>query len=499
MPKLFDITKFDSHKEDNRREVKSANGGLPVSLWESYSAMANTYGGVIILGIKELDDRSWRTTGLRYEDKENILDNFWNQAHNPQKVSVNLLSENDIETFEVHDNLVIVIHVPMAKREQKPVYINNDMFRGTYKRTHTGDYHCSHSQVKSMLRDQIEETMDMQSIENMSLEDLNFETVHQYRNRHKSYKPDHIWNNLSDDEYLQMIGAVDKDREGNIHPTGAGLLMFGNEYRILRQYPEYFLDYREMLDPTIRWTDRLQSSSGEWTGNVFDFYFKVYNKIALNIKVPFEIDNGIRVGETPVHRAIREALANCLVNTDFYISRGVVIKLEKDILTIENPGSIRVGKYQMRLGGQSDPRNKALMKMFNIIGVGERAGSGVPELFSVWKNEGWIDPIIEENFDPDRTILIMQFIKKVPKKSAEKKCQKKVPEKSLDKKITKKTQINYEKILNFMETDTWYKANDFVNVLDVKERRIKILLNELVESGRLVEDGLTKGKKYKRK
>ena len=50
-----------------------------------------------------------------------------------------------------------------------------------------------------------------------------------------------------------------------------------------------------------------------------------------------------------------------------------------------------------------------------------------------------------------------------------------------------------------METDTWYKANDFVNVLDVKERRIKILLNELVESGLLVEDGLTKGKKYKRK
>ena len=193
-----------------------------------------------------------------------------------------------------------------------------------------------------------------------------------------------------------------------------------------------------MLDPTIRWTDRLQSSSGEWTGNVFDFYFKAYNKIALNIKVPFKIENGIRVGETPVHRAIREVLANCLVNTDFYISRGVVIKLEKDILTIENPGSIRVGKYQMRLGGQSDPRNKALMKMFNLIGVGERAGSGVPELFSVWKNEGWIDPIIEENFDPDRTILIMQFIKKVPDKSAEKKCQKKVPKKSLDKKIIKK-------------------------------------------------------------
>ena len=62
--------------------------------------------------------------------------------------------------------------------------------------------------------------------------------------------------------------------------------------------------------------------------------------------------------------------------------------------------------------------------MFNLIGVGERAGSGVPELFSVWAHEDWIEPTIEEQFDPDRTILTMKFQKKVPKKSAEKKCRK---------------------------------------------------------------------------
>lgn len=73
-----------------------------------------------------------------------------------------------------------------------------------------------------------------------------------------------------------------------------------------------------------------------------------------------------------------------------------------------------------------------------------------------------------------------------------------MPEKVLDKKVTKKTQMNYEKILNFMEIDRWYKANDFTDVLDVKERRIKILLNELVDSGFLIEEGLTKGKKYKK-
>mgnify|MGYP007121862464 FL=1 len=44
----------------------------------------------------------------------------------------------------------------------------------------------------------------------------------------------------------------------------------------------------------------------------------------------------------------------------------------------------------------------------------------------------------------------------------------------------------------------FHKAGDFMNVLDVKERRIKVLLNELVENGLLVDEGLTKGKKYKK-
>ncbi|MDE5934064.1 MAG: hypothetical protein K2H40_16495 [Lachnospiraceae bacterium] len=201
--------------------------------------------------------------------------------------------------------------------------------------------------------------------------------------------------------------------------------MFGDEYNIVRHFPEYFLDYREILDPAIRWTDRLQSSSGEWSGNVCDFYFRTYNKILKDIKIPFKMSGGNRIDDTPVHKAVREALANCLINADYYGVRGVVIKKEQDKLILENPGYIRTGKEQMRMGGESDPRNKTLMKMFNLINIGERAGSGVPNIFNVWADEGWQEPEIIERFNPDRTLLLLPFVKKATEKNDRKKRQKK--------------------------------------------------------------------------
>lgn len=124
----FDLSQFDEYREDNRREVKKANGGLPISLWDTYSAFANCYGGIIILGVKEEKDGSWKTTGLQNASK--LQKDFWDTINNSKKVNINLLSEDDVEMYEVGDNkdVIMVIYIPMAKREQKPVYVNNDIF-----------------------------------------------------------------------------------------------------------------------------------------------------------------------------------------------------------------------------------------------------------------------------------------------------------------------------------------------------------------------------------
>ena len=52
------------------------------------------------------------------------------------------------------------------------------------------------------------------------------------------------------------------------------------------------------------------------------------------------------------------------------------------------------------------------MKMFNMIEIGERAGSGVPDIFATWSAQGWKSPEIDEQYAPDRTILILSFSEK---------------------------------------------------------------------------------------
>ena len=226
-------------------------------MWDTYSAFTNTSGGEIILGVKEKTDGTWETSGLK--DESAILKSFWDTINNQNKISENLLTDNDVQTFEKDGDLIVVINVPKANREQKTVYINGDMFKGTYRRNHEGDFKCSASAVKAMLRDGPEATSDMKVLEEFALEDLNQESIKSYRNYFNNGRIGHPWAELPDNKFLENLGAAVCTKDGIFHPTSAGLLMFGNEPKIVREYPEYFLDYREELDSSIRWTDRLQS------------------------------------------------------------------------------------------------------------------------------------------------------------------------------------------------------------------------------------------------
>ncbi len=394
---MIDISRLEIYRENNRLEAKRAKGGLPGSLWETYSAFANTDGGIILLGADEKDGGQLVPTGLTEDEVRKMQKQFWDSINNRQKVSDNILTDKDVYPMEYESSRIMVINVPRAHRERRPVYINSDIFSGTYKRNSSGDYHCTKEEIRAMLRDQGAETVDTKVLDTFDLSALNSESIYAFRMSFRNTHVSHPWDQLPDEDFLVQIGAAAKNiTTGKFHPTGAGLLMFGNEYEIVREYPNYFLDFREMVNDITEWSDRIWSTSGDWSGNIFDFYRRIVTRIVQDLKVPFRLEGLYRIDDTPQHKAVREALANCLVNADYYGRGGVVVCKHPDRLVFENPGTIRIGKALMLEGGHSDPRNSVIIKMFSMLHIGERAGSGMSRIISAWSAAGYENPVVEE-------------------------------------------------------------------------------------------------------
>lgn len=491
MDEVFDLAKFDEYREDNRLEVKRARDRLPDALWETYSSFANTAGGCIILGVKENADKSWKTTGLK--DVFKLRKEFLDALHNPNKVNAALVSDNDITDYEVNGDVILVIKVPKARREEKPVYINNDMWNGTFRRDGEGDYHCSREAVLAMLRDQTEDTPDMKVLENKEIKDLDQDSIRAYRIRYNASHDGHPWTSLPDDEFLVQIGAAsDETSDHRIHPTAAGLLMFGTYQRIMREFPSFLLDYYEKTDPALRWTDRLASHNGDWSGNLYDFYNKVYQRIAVDLKKPFRLDGIYRIDDTPVHVAVREAMANCLSNADYYLKESVKIEKYPDRIVLSNPGTITLGKKQMLRGGKSRPRNKVILNMLNYIGVGERAGSGVPNIYAIWEQEGYVEPTVDEMSGRDDTIITvvtLPLVKKEQSLEISEKQPEKSPEKQPEETRSAKIEMRVAAVLDLIRNDPTLSRAAIARKLEITDSQARTAIDKLKERGKIHREG----------
>lgn len=401
------IGQLSKWRENNRLEFKSARGGFPRSFWETYSAFANTNGGLIVFGVDETPD------GLKMSGVANaaaLVRDLWNNLNNPQKVSANLLLDSDIAIHQVDGAELVAIKVPRADRTQRPVHINNSMNAGTYRRNGEGDYHCTMEVIRAMVRDSYDGALDKEVVERVGLDALSSDSIRRYRNEFDGVRLNHPWSDLSDTEFLLRLGAIGRSEDdGKLHPTKAGLLMFGEAWRITDEFPNYFLDCRQVSEGR-RWDNRITSDSGDWSGNVYDFSSRASRMLCEGLPVPFELDSNMRrIDDTPQHEAVREGLANALVHADYYGRTGIVAIQRRSTVEFSNPGLLRIPAEVVEGGGVSDPRNRTLMTMFNLIGVCEKAGSGFDLLKRAARYANVAQPTFEEFLDPDRTKLTLHI------------------------------------------------------------------------------------------
>ena len=410
----MDISKILQEGERVTLECKKARNSVPNSLWETYSAFANTYGGIILLGVAEhSDERDFakRFEIIGVEDAEKIRKDLWNIVNSKEKININVLCDNDVQIVNMDGKQIVAVVVPRVESNLRPVFINNNMSKGTFKRNHEGDYHCSEQELKMMLRDANESGNDKLILEHYTMDDIDIPTLENYRIMFQTNNPDHVWNGLDHKSFLMQLGGYAVNRSSGIEGlTLAGLMMFGKGLPIRERFDNIRMDYidRSHLVGNQRYSDRL-TYDGTWENNLYNFLRIVLSRLSRDLPRPFQMKGVIRNDDTLQHKAIREAVTNMIIHSDLLVNG--ILKIEKfeDRIVLTNPGLLKLPLIQIYAGGESKARNQRIQNMLRMIGYGENLGSGFPLILNAWSEQGWLRPELIEQTDLLQVRLTLFF------------------------------------------------------------------------------------------
>ena len=474
-------------------ECKKATNGIPNSIWETYSSFANTYGGTILLGIvedlKELDNQK-RFQIIGVDDPNKIVTDFWNTI-NSNKVNENILTERDVEIVNIEGKSIICIHIPQADWRLKPIYLNDNVYKGTYRRNHEGDYRCTERQVRAMIRDSFEEGNDGLLLEHYNMEDIDLDSLHRYRNIFRIKNNGHIWNEVDDKTFLRNLGGYIVNREEYKEGLSiAGLMMFGKGLSIRERFDNFRMDYLDFsnLIGNERYSDRL-TYDGRWENNIYQFFSIVLPKITFALPRPFRMEGMQRIDDTPQHEAVREAFTNAIIHADLMIDAGI-LRIEKhdDKLCFRNPGLLRLPIEQIYEGGNSKARNPRIQNMLRMIGFGENIGSGFPKIVKAWEETKWDKPELKNKFDLDEVELVLPIVNSQNNKTN--------VVKDVVKDVVKELTERQIVLLNLIRENSSINAAEMSQKTGMTHRTIQRDLATLSEKGVLTREGGRKDGKW---
>ena len=357
-------------------EVKSAAGGLPVSLTSSLSALANLPGGgTIILG---LDER----TGFR---PVQLLD--------PQALKQGLAAKARAFTppvqLTIDDGLVdgqpvVVARVHECDPSAKPCRVTGTGI--AYLRGYDGDFPLSDLEIQGFLAARRPPLFDRRPVEGAGWDDLDAELVTSYLATVRERDATGLGRFTDDAELLRRAGVIVAGGQ----PTVAGLLALGAHPQ--QFFPRYVIQAAvEPLPqdpPAVRARNqvtitgpipRMLDAALDWARRAFDTSI-------------VENPDGT-VTDQPAYPllAFREIIANVLIHRDlddWSQAFAVEVRLRRDRLVVTNPGGL-YGITVDRLGRDAvtSARNGRLVAICQHVrsaGTGGRViealASGIPTI-----------------------------------------------------------------------------------------------------------------------
>jgi ATP-dependent DNA helicase RecG len=400
---LENLNLLDEHE---RTEAKRASDSSK-SVLETICAFSNEPGlggGWIALGLVR-DELSlfpcYEVEGIALPDK--LSSDLATQCREVFNIPVRV----DITTENVQGKNIIVVSVPEAQPQDKPVFFKaQGLPRGAFRRIGSTDQRCTEDDLSVFYQGRQQESYDSGIMADASLDDISAEALADYRKSRSEATPDAEELHWSDTELLQALGAIRRDEHGEWRPTVAGLILFGTQPALRRCFPMTRVDYirvpgREWVpDPEHRF------DTVELRDPLFRLIRRAQATVLDDLPKSFGLaENELQRQDKPVIplRVIREALVNAMMHRSYRSHSPVQIIRYANRLEIRNPGfSLKSSEHLGEPGSQ--PRNPKIAAVLHETRFAETKGSGIRVMREMMEQSGLTPPLFESDRGADQFV-----------------------------------------------------------------------------------------------
>lgn len=392
--------------EQERIEAKRASE-VGKSLLETICAFANEPGlggGWLLLGVVREEQAlfpAYEVEGIDQPEKlgTEIATQCRNTFNQPVRV--------DISSEIIHGKTVMVVHVPEAQPQDKPVFFKaQGLPKGAYRRISSTDQHCTDDDLAVFYQGRQTESFDSTLVADATVDDLLPEAIADYRQSRAEANPDAEELRWTDEDLLQSLGGIRRNPQGTWQPTVAGLMLFGKPAALRRCFPMMRVDYirvpgREWVPHPDRRFDTI-----DLRDPLLRLIRRAQAAILDDLPKGFALEEGeLQRQDKPAIplRVIREALVNALMHRSYRSHSPVQIIRYANRLEIRNPGFSL--KSQDHLGEPgSQLRNPRIAAALYDTRLAETKGSGIRVMRESMEQAGLTPPLFESDRGNDQFV-----------------------------------------------------------------------------------------------
>lgn len=363
-------------------------------------------------------------------------------------------------------------------KKKKPCYYKNvGINKGSYIRIGDSDEHMIDYEIYSLQSyiDGIEE--DLRPIKRAEFEDLNQEKIGQYIEEIKKKKPN--LSKFSDEKILKLNGIIENST-GEIHPTLAGMMVFG-------EYPQGYLP--QLFIACVVVPGRKLGDVGELgqrfddnervEGTIEEMLDKSLAFVRRNIGTMVIIDDDGKRTDIPHYpmKALREAIANALIHRDYSTNTDgayIYLRIFDDRIEILNPGDLYGNNRLENLGSDNmlEVRNNTIIRLLeDTTDIVENRHTGIATMRDEMKKMNLPEP----EFETLRGTFKVTFKKEKQETTAQN--------------ITENCTDNEIKLLELLKINPNITQVELSNKLNVSRRTISTLLANLKEKKKIERVG----------